>query len=212
MGQLLAGLFQDLNIFDIERALPKVRLSGDGKCNATEETPTPSGNSTDGGGSSVELNAANAAGQTSGDISGAAGGCEDQLSTEAECLPHIDISGVSWGPVDGSPDLLEVGVTLAGAPPADSSADYSMTVKGTERGSGTPIVQEQIRALSGQLSCESFRGGEPGEACETPAPDQFVITVDISELTPPLKIELFSLQGTSGGRVGDHYVIEDIGE
>ena len=212
-GSVVAAVFQELNIFDVERALPRITLSGDGKCNAPEETPTPSASSPDdGGSSSVELNAANAAGQASGDISGAAGGCEDQLSQEADCVPHIDITGVRWGPVEGAPNLVEVGVTLGGTPPADSSADYTVTVKGTERGSGTPIVQEQLRALSGELTCESFRGGEPGEACQTPAQDQFVITVDISKLTPPLEIELFSLQGTSDGRIGDHYVVEDIGE
>jgi len=208
----LAALFKDLNLFDAERAFPRVRLSGDGKCNA-QQTSTPSGNSADGGASSsVGLNAANAAGENSGDIAGAAGGCEDAGSAEAECVPHIDITGVRWGPVDGAPNLLEIGVTLGGPPPADLSADYTVTVVGTERGSGTPIVQEQIRALTGEFSCESFRGGEPGETCDAPAPSQFLITVDISELTHPLKIELFSIQGTTEGRVTDHYVIEAIGE
>ena len=211
-GALLA-IFGKLDIFGQGSQIAGMKLAGDGKCNAAEETPTPAGSSTDGGGSSsVEVRGANAAGQLSGDVAGAVGGCEDGESKPAECVPRIDITGVSWGPVEGSPNLMEVGVTLGGTPPADSSADYIVSVGGIERGSGTPIVQEQIRALRGQLSCESFRGGLPGEACVTPAPDQFLITVDVSELMPPLRIELSSIQGTTAGRVGDHYVVENIGE
>lgn len=189
-----------------------VRLVGEGKCNAAEETSTPSGSSDDGGGSSVELNGASAAGQTSGDIAGAVGGCTDADSNHAECVPHIDITGVRWRPVDGSSNLVEVVVSIGGPPSPDSSADYVVSVKGTERGPSAPVAQEQIRALRGEFSCDSFRGGEPGEVCETTAPDQFLIRVDVSELTPPLEIELLSMQNTPDGRVSDHYVVKDIGE
>jgi hypothetical protein len=212
-AELVAALFGFVNLSgQSSTAVLGVRLVGEGKCNAAEETPTPSGSSNDGGGSSVELNGANAAGQASGSVSGAAGGCKDGNSKEADCMLHIDFTGMSWGPVEGSPNLLEVGVTLGGAPPADSSADYVVTVVGPERGPEAPMVQKRVRAPRGELSCEAFRGDLEGEACEVLAPDQFVITVDISELTHPLEIELLSMQNTTDGRVGDHYVVEDIGE
>ena len=153
-----------------------------------------------------------AAGQSSGDVAGAEGGCADGNSKDAECLPFVDIFGVSWGTKgDELPRLLVVSVTLAGAPPPDSFADYIVTVSGTG-GSGTPIIQEQIRALTEGLSCESFRGDGPGETCSVPAADQFEITVDVGELMFPLVIEVFSLTATPEGRLGDHYLVEDIGE
>ena len=199
-----------LDIFGAREAsaAANLRLSGDGICNDSQATAASTSSSTDGGGSSsVELNGTNAAGQLSGSISGAVGGCEDGESQEADCLPHIDIIGASWGWAGGSPNLMEVGVTLSAAP-GDLFADYIVTVIGAE-GSR---VQEQIRALRGELTCESFRGGLPGEACVIPEPNQFMVTVDISELMLPLKIELFSLYGSTGNRLGDLYFITNIGE
>ncbi len=86
---LLLAVFGRLDIFGHVNEIAGTKLAGDGKCNAAEETPTPNASSADGGGSSsVELNGANAAGQTSGDIAGAVGGCEDGESKEAECVPY----------------------------------------------------------------------------------------------------------------------------
>ena len=203
--KITISVFEGLDLFG-QRLAASLKLAGVGTCTGDEETT--GGDSTDGGGSSVEVNGANAAGESSGDIAGAVGGCEDGNSKEAECVPHVDITGVSWGPVEGSPGLMEVSVTLGGMPPADSSSDYNVTIKG----SGTARVQERLRGLGGELSCETFRGGLEGETCETPAPDRFVIRVDISGLTYLLEIELFSMQNTTDGRIGDHYVVENIGQ
>jgi hypothetical protein len=204
---VLLNVFGDLDLFGAADEVAAIKLGVRGRCTAAEEAT--GGGSTDGGGSSVEVNGANADGQASGDIVGVVGGCKDGGSKHVDCVPFIDITGVRWGPVDGSPNLVEIAVTLGGPPPEGASADHVATVTGSEPGSR---VQEQIRVLRGEFNCESFRGGEPGEACESPAPDQFVIRVDVSELTYPLKLELFTLHNVTGGRVGDHYVIENIGE
>lgn len=123
----------------------------------------------------------------------------------ANCSAGLDITGVAWAYVEGSPNLLEITVTYAG--PIDSSTDLHLGVgvRVSDRfgiGAGYEMRDGEI-----SLSFPSKDGALPGELVELRPDGQLVVVIDVSELTGVLKVKASAIDFATDGARDDVQLI-----
>ena len=182
-----------------------IKLAGDGKCNASTSTDTgpsvPAGPR-----SSQNTSYPVTVSGTSGSVAVNANDCFGEKAPADQCPDEVDIAGMSWGPVEGAPNLLRVTVSFVGpfAGPTETLVTISLFSDG-------PALGTTVSLVDGNVTC-TFPGSDgplAGESCALNAVGEIDLVRDVSGMNR-IRISIRSRQGSGDSQVGDAVQISGI--
>ena len=191
--------------FGASTAAQGIRLAGDGKCNASTSTDT--GTSVPAGPrSSANTSYPVMVSGTSGSVAVNANDCFGERAPVDQCPDEVDIAGMSWGPVEGSPNLLRVTLSFVGpfAGPTETLVTISLFSDG-------PSLGTTVSLVDGNMTC-TFPGSDgplAGESCALNAVGKIDLVRDVSGMNR-IRISIRSRQGSGDSQVGDAVQISGI--
>ena len=143
---------------------------------------------------------------TSGSVDVNTQDCFGETAPVDQCPDEVDIAGMSWGPVDGSPDLLKVTVSFVGpfAGPIATRVNIGLFSDGPSMGTNVSLVD-------GNVTC-TFPGTDgplEGESCALNAAGEIELVRDVSGMNR-IRVLIRSRQGSGDSRIGDAVQIRGI--
>ena len=132
--------------------------------------------------------------------------CFGETGPIDQCPDEVDIAGMSWGPVDGSPDLLKLTVSFVGpfAGPIATRVNIGLFSDGPSMGTNVSLVD-------GNVTC-TFPGTDgplEGESCALNAAGEIELVRDVSGMNR-IRVLIRSRQGSGDSRIGDAVQIRGI--